>query len=163
MTSPKSVHLENVRGVRDELLQLIEGMDYCLDWKADADSWSPREVIYHLLDTPPGGLDSVVRGVLSGGLREYDLWADLSNMTPERAGHDMERVQEDIRRFFQNMEQALSPASDDNFQEKRVVVNNHTRGTHEERTLDQVLERAFSRHWREHLAQVQEVREALGV
>ena len=49
-------------------------MDYCLDWKPDASAWCARQVVYHLLNTPPGGLASVVKGVLSGGLtRNYEV------------------------------------------------------------------------------------------
>ena len=105
MTSQKETHLTSVHRIRDELMQTLDGMDYCLDWKPEPAAWSAREVIYHLLDTPPGGVHRVLAGVLSGQLREYDLWADRSNMTAERLAYDAERVRQDIGRFFQGMEE----------------------------------------------------------
>ncbi len=84
MVSLRDASLENARAIRTELLHLLEGMDYCLDWKSDPSSWCTREVVYHLLDTPPGGIHSILQGTLSGELKEFDLWADRTNMTPER-------------------------------------------------------------------------------
>lgn len=163
MTSQKEIHLENIRSIQVELTQVLDGMDYCLDWKPDADSWSAREVVYHLLDKPPGGVGRVLKGLFSGTLKEYDLWADLSNMTPERQGYDMAQVTQDIDRFFQGLTEAVALAAEEDFERKSVLVHNKTRGTDEPRTATMLLERGFTRHWREHLAQLRGLREALGV
>lgn len=145
------------------LLHLLEGMDYCLDWKADPSDWSARQVVYHLLDTPPGGLISVVRGMISGDLTEYDLWADLDNVTPERQTHDLDRVLQDINAFFSSMQETLAGADGLDLTEMRAVVHNKTRGTDDERTAVEILERGFGGHWAGHLEQLQELRESLGV
>ena len=113
MTSKKLAHLENVRAIQTELAHLIEGMDYCLDWKPDPSEWSPREVLYHLVDTPSGGIHSVVRGILSGEVEEFDLWSDESNITPERQGYDAAQVQRDVSQILEALEESLEAASDE--------------------------------------------------
>ncbi|MSQ07109.1 MAG: hypothetical protein EXR54_02270 [Dehalococcoidia bacterium] len=163
MTSQKETHLTSVRRIRDELSQTLEGMDYCLDWKPDPATWSAREVIYHLLDTPPGGVHRVLMGILSGQLTEYDLWADKSNMTPQRAAYSLEQVRADLMRFFQGLEAAVGMAEEGDFAGRSVLVHLKTRGRDETRTPQVLLERGFTRHWGEHLAQLRALREALGV
>ena len=66
MTTGKLAHLEDARTIHAELLRLVEGMGYCLDWKPDPSQWSARQVIYHLLETPPGGLAPLLRGIFPG-------------------------------------------------------------------------------------------------
>ena len=163
MSSQRDAHLETIRAVKAELTQILDGMDYCLDWKPEDNVWSAREVVYHLLDTPPGGLHRVVRGMFAGTLKAYDLWADLSNLTPERQGYDMAQVKQDIDRFFQGMDEAFSLASEEDFEGRSVLVHNKTRGVNELRTARMLLERGFGRHWREHLDQLRTLRESLGV
>jgi hypothetical protein len=163
MASQKEAHLTTIRGIQAELLPLLDGMDYCLDWKPEADAWSAREAVYHLLDTPPGGAHRILKGMFTGTLTEYDLWADRSNMTPERLAYDAEQVRVDIGQFFRGMEEAMSLAAEADFEGKSVLVHLKSRGLDEPRTAQQLLERGFSRHWGEHLAQIRELREALGM
>ena len=163
MTTQKEAHLATIRSIRAEMLQLLDGMDYCLDWKPDPGSWSAREVAYHLLDTPPGGVHRVLRGMLSGTVREYDLWADRSNMNALRQGYDTERVRQDIGGFFQGMEEAVGAAAEEDFAGKSTLAHLRTRGRDETRTAQMLLEGLFARHWREHLGQIKALREALGV
>ena len=163
MVSSLDSHLAAMRDAQERLLNLLEGMDYCLDWKPDPLAWSARQVVYHLLDTPPGGLASVVNRIISGGLTEYDLWADLDNMTPERQEFDLERVLQDINGFFSSMQETLSATNVQDLLEKRAVVHNKSRGTDDERTAGDILERGFGGHWAGHYEQLQELRELLGV
>ena len=163
MTTGKQHHLRSAQSIKAELLAVLEGMDYCLDWKGDTAEWSARELVYHVLDTPPGGVHSLVKGVLSGELREYDLWSDLTNMTPERAGYDLAQVTADVESFFQGLEDALSGASDEELETKTVMIHQKTRGVDEERTPNAILERTLNGHIREHLIQLQELREALAI
>ena len=162
MTSLRDRHLETARSIGAELLGLLEGMDYCLDWKPEPSVWCVREVVYHLLDTPPGGIHSVVRGILSGELLEYDIWADRTNMTKERQSKDMTQLQEDIDALFQGLEQALVMASDDDLSGKPVMAHLRSREINEPRTVDMLLERGLDGHWREHLNQIVELRALLG-
>jgi hypothetical protein len=163
MASQKEAHLATIRSIHAELLQLLDGMDYCLDWKPDSSAWSAREVVYHLLDTPPGGVHRVLRGILSGQLKGYDLWADRSNMSPERLVYDAERVRRDINHYSQSLEEAVAALSEDDFAGKSVLVHLRSRDRAETRTAEALLEGVFARHWREHLGQIRALREALGV
>lgn len=163
MASRKEHHLETVQSVRDQLLALLEGMDYCLDWKPDSASWSARQAVYHVLDTPPGGLNQLLWGTLSGELGEIDLWADRDNMTPDRLSYDLDQMNEDINEFFRDTNEALESASPDDFEQKSVLIHFKSREADEQRTLDELLAGAFERHWQEHLGQIRELREALGL
>ena len=163
MASIRDACLENSRAIRCELLQLMEGMDYCLDWKPDPASWSVREVVYHLVDTPSGGIHSVLMGILSGGTEEFDLRSDLTNMTPERQGHDAERVQQDFLQVLDGLEQSLTSARDEDLAAKSAMVHQRNRGWDEPRTAQNLLEGLFARHWREHLGQIRGLKESLGV
>ena len=163
MTTGKQIHLESARRIKSELLAALEGMDYCLDWKQEPTEWSAREMVYHILDTPPGGVHSLVKGILSGEVQEYDLWSDLTNVTPERSGYDMAQITADIESFFQGLEDALSGSSDKDLETKTVMMHQKSREIDEERTLKSILERTFDGHMRDHLAQLRSLREDLGL
>ena len=163
MTSQRDVHLEEIRAIRAELLELVDGMDYCLDWKPDEASWCVREVVYHLLDTQPGGIHSVLRGIISGELDEFELWSDRDNMTPERQGYYLESIVEDIDGLFQGLELALESATDGDLSGKSAMVHQRNREWDEPRTVENLLEGLFARHWREHLGQIRELRDSLGM
>ena len=163
MTTGKQAHLESARRTKSKLLAALDGMGYCLDWKQDPAEWSPREIVYHILDTPPGGIHSLVKGILSGEVREYDLWSDLTNVTPERSGYDMAQITADIESFFQGLDDALSGYSDEDLETKTVMMHQKTRGVDENRTLKAILERTLDGHMLDHLVQLRGLREALGI
>ena len=56
MTTLRDGLLEDAHSIRAELDWLLAGMEYCLDWKPDQGAWSAREVVYHIVDTPEGGI-----------------------------------------------------------------------------------------------------------
>lgn len=163
MTIQRDIHLENLRTIRSELFGLLEGMDYCLDWKPDPNSWSAREVIYHLVDTPSGGLDTILRGILSGELREFDVTPDLTNLTPERQAGDLQQAQQDLARVLDGIEEVVAGARDEEIATRASVAHLRARGRDEERTAQMLLEGLFARHWRAHLGQLRELRDTLGV
>ncbi len=163
MVTGKQAHIESVRNIKNELLAVLEGMDYCLDWKQDSEEWSARELVYHVLDTPPGGAHGLIKGIISGEISEYELWSDLTNVTPERAAYDLDRLNADIETFFQSLEDSLSGISDADLETKKVLMHQRTREVDEERTLDAVLERTLNVHIKDHLAQLQELRDALAI
>ena len=152
---------ENLDSLQSSLLELLDGMNYCLDWKPDDSSWLPREVVYHLLDTPPGGMAAIVKGIVSGEINEYEIWSDRTNVTEARSTLDMEEVEADISAFFSAFAGALQPAGDQDLQARHVLMHQRTRDQDEERTLETALA-GFDRHWRAHLEQLGELREALG-
>jgi hypothetical protein len=101
--------------------------------------------------------------MISGEISEYDLWSDLTNMTPERAAFDLDQVNADIETFFQSLEDSLSNISDADLETKKVLMHQRTREVDEERTLDAVLERTLNVHIKDHLAQLQDLRDALAI
>ncbi len=163
MSSRKAANLDTVLGIRAELNALLEGMDYCLDWKADPSAWSARQVVYHLLDTPTGGIPKILGGMLSGELAEFEIVADLDNMTPTRQSNDLEVVLQDIGGYFQALQESLELATETDFDEKSALVHLRSRGAHEQRTVQEILDRALNGHWSGHLTQIRELRDALGM
>ena len=153
---------DNIETLRSSLLKVLDGMNYCLDWKPEESDWSAREIVYHIIDTPPGGMASVVKGIVSGEITEYEIWSDRSNVTEARATLDMAEVETDITAFFDVFSKALAAATDDDLQGRRALMHQRTRGQDEERTLEAALA-GFDRHWRAHLEQLGELRSALGL
>ena len=153
---------ENVTSLRNGLLELLGGMDYCLDWKPGEDDWSAREIVYHLLDTPPGGNAALVQKIIVSEISEYEIWSDRTNVTGERATLDMGEIEGDIAAFFEQFDAALASASDDDLRERRVLMRQRTRGEDVERTLAEALA-GIDRHWRAHMEQLRELRDALGL
>ena len=152
---------ENVDSLRTILLELLDGMNYCLDWKPEEAEWSAREIVYHVIDTPPGGMASVVQGIVSGEITEYEIWSDRTNITEARATLDMTEVEGDIAAFFETFNAALVAASDDDLGGRRALMHQRTRNEDVERTLEESLA-GFDRHWRGHMEQLAGLRAALG-
>ena len=163
MTSQKEVNQNKVSGIRSELVGLVDGMDYCLDWKPEPAAWSVRQVVYHILDTPAGGIHEVVWGMLSGELAEFEIFADRDNMTAERMAYDLEQIREDIDEFFSELDQAIESATEADFDQKSALAHLRSRGVDEDRTVQELLDRAFEGHWRGHLTQINELRDSLGM
>ena len=154
-------NLATVRRIRDELTALLEGMDYCLDWK-DGDNWCAREVLYHLVDTPEGGIGSVIAGVLDGTRAEITILPDANNITPERMAADIDEAQAGPLAILQTAEEAIAAASDADFAERTAMAHLPHRDVHEVRTAQAFID-GLERHWGEHLAQLRAIRETLGV
>ena len=163
MTEGKQSFLEDAQAIHGELLQLVEGMGYCLDWKPDPAQWSARQVIYHLLETPPGGIAPLLRSIFSGSIQQFDLWAGQDNVTPERLTLELETVESDIGRYFQDLQETITAAGEEDFTGRTVMAHWKTYGWVQERTAKELLEGLFARHWREHMVQLGELREALGL
>ena len=163
MTNHRGEHLEKIRAIRGQLLANLEGMDYCLDWKPNADSWSVREVVYHLVDTPEGGLHTLISGMLSGQTKEFDLTPDLNNMNPERQTLDLNRVLLDVGQVLDGLETAVLAANDEELAKITVLAHLKAKGIDEERTPQMLLEGLFVRHWQGHVDQLRELRETLGI
>ena len=154
-------NLATVRRIRDELTGLLAGMDYCLDWK-DADNWCAREVLYHLVDTPEGGIGSVIAGVLNGTRDEVTILPDANNMTPERMATDIEEATAGPLGILQTAEDAIAAAADSDFTDKTAMAHLPHREIHEVRTAQAFID-GLERHWGEHLNQLRTIRETLGV
>ena len=154
-------NLATVRRIRDDLTGLLEGMDYCLDWK-DGDNWCAREVLYHLVDTPEGGIGGVIAGVLDGTRDEVTILPDANNMTPERMAADIDEVAVGPLAIILTAENAIAAASDADFVERTAMAHLPHRDIHEVRTAQAFID-GLERHWGEHLNQLRTIREALGM
>ena len=163
MTNAKQAHLEAARSIKTELLAGLDGMDYCLDWKQEPDEWSARELVYHILDSPPGGVHTLIKGILSKEILEYEIWSDLTNVTPERAEYNMPQIIADIESLFQGLDDTLSASSDDDLNTATAMMHHKTRGIDEERSASSILERSLDGHMRDHLSQLQSLRDALAI
>ena len=161
MDAAVAEHRQNLAATHQRLAGLLDGMDYCLDWKPDAAAWSVRELVYHLLDTPAGGWPPIIAGTLSGELAEYEIQSDLTNLTPERSAADLGQIRSDIDAYFAQFAAALEPAADADLTAKAAMMRHLTRQQHEPRSVGQMLA-GFDRHWQEHLQQLAELRDALG-
>lgn len=159
--STRAENLATVRRIREELTGLLDGMDYCLDWK-DGDNWCAREALYHLVDTPEGGIGSVIAGVLDGSLTEVTILPDISNMTPERMNADIADALAGPLSILQTAEDAIANAADADFQSRTALAHLPHREIHEIRTAQSFID-GLARHWGEHLNQLREIREALGM
>lgn len=155
-------HIDNLHAARDQLLELLDGMDYCLDWKLEPADWSARQVVYHLLESPPGGLQKVLWAAISEE-EAIEVWAGDDNITPERASYDLEQVLEDIAGFFTSMQEALEAAGEQDSGGKSVLDRHQTSGGGQDYTVGRLLDSMFGAHWREHMDQIQALRDALGM
>ena len=154
-------NLATVRRIRDELTGLLAGMDYCLDWK-DGDNWCAREVLYHLVDTPEGGIGGVIAGVLNGTRDEVTILPDANNMTDERMATDIDEALGGPLSILQTAEDAIAAASDADFTERTAMAHLPHREIHEVRTAQAFID-GLERHWGEHLNQLRTIRESLGM
>ena len=155
-------NLATVSRIRAELTALLDGMDYCLDWK-DGDGWCAREVLYHLVDTPEGGVGSIIAGVLDGSRPEITILPDINNMNPERMAAEPAEALAGVLAILQTVEEAIAAVADDDFEQRTTLAHLPARGIDETRTAQSLVDGIFARHWGEHLSQLREIRDALGM
>ena len=165
MTSKRTALLTGVQEIRTELDRLLDGIDYCFDWKLNDGEWSGREVAYHLVDTPKGGVHAALRGMLDGTLHELQIDADLTNLDEERRLKDIAGVKEDLETVLAGLEQVLSSTTDEQLEDRQVPVliqRNDGSDAHEW-SPGYLAHRAITAHWPAHLRQLAEIRDALGI
>ena len=155
--------LVDIRTLKQDLTDVLDGMDNCLDWKNDPTSWSAREVIYHLIDTPAEGMDLLVRRILKTEGEAFELVPDISNMSEVRLLNDKEQVKADIFNILDNLELIIADVSWEELSEKTILVHLVSQGTNEERTALSVLRGLFIRHWSQHVVQLKNIRSSLGL
>ena len=151
-----------VQAMREQLSQTLDGMDYCLDWKSTDEEWSAREVLYHLVDTPPGGIHSAARGVLQGEITELTLPPDVTDTSGDRAQADVDQIMSEVGEVLSGLERVIDESSEADL-EKSLPVHLPARGTTEERTLGRIIAGSIDFHWADHLGQLKALREGLGL
>jgi len=152
-----------IRTLKQDLTDVLDGMDNCLDWKKDPDSWSAREVIYHLIDTPAEGMDLLVHRILKTEGEVFELVPGISNMSEVRLLNNIEQVKADIFNILDNLELIITDASWEELTEKTIVVDLVAQCTNEERTILNLLQGLFIRHWSQHVIQLKNTRSSLGL
>tara|TARA_B110000014_G_C19815607_1_gene423311 strand:+ start:69 stop:560 length:492 start_codon:yes stop_codon:yes gene_type:complete len=152
-----------IRTLKQDLTDVLDGMDNCLDWKNDPNSWSAREVIYHLIDTPAEGMDFLLRRALKTEGEAFELVPDINNMSEMRLLNDIEQVKADILIILDNLELIITDASWEELTEKTIVVDLVAQGTNEERTVLNLLQGLFIKHWSQHVIQLKNTRASLGL
>ena len=163
MTSQKDAYLEAIDSYEKELERLLDGIDYCFDWRPEEGEWSAREVIYHMLHSPVGGVHSAVKGMLSGQPETVNLIADETHLTPERQERDLDGVRQDISELLSGLREAVTSASEEDLDNAEAPVYLSRTGATEPRTARTMVERIFVNHWKSHLEQIAALRESLGL
>ena len=163
MTTKRDSFVQEIQSIRSELHRLLAGMDYCLDWKPDAEEWCAREIAFHLVDTPEGGMHSSIRQTLDSSSTELALHSSRTNMTPERQQKDLSAIQEELDAVLSGMEAVLDSTNDAEMAEKTVLAHSMRANAVVPWPAEDLIERVLINHWREHLGQLGELRDALGV
>ena len=113
-----------------------------------------------MLYTPPGGVPEILQGLLSGEVQEYDLWADQKYLTEEAEGWTPEQVKEQFSHYFHLLEEQLAELDDKTLEDTTAMVHQRNRHWDEPRPAQWLVERLFAGHWREHLVQLGELKQA---
>ena len=162
MTGKELTHLENIRAIRNRMLNVLSGMDACIDETTQNESWSTREIIYHLSDTPSGGLGALFQGMISNSVLEFDLTPDLTNVTSDREKTTLEDGIADLTTILDQIESEVSEATLESLEETTVMCHHLSRESDEVRSLENLLRGLFARHWIAHLEQLELLKRELG-
>lgn len=160
MALPREQGLADVLDIRTELFQILDGMEDVLDWRTDEESWSAREVITHMLYTPPGGVPAILKEILEGTTEEYDLWADQKYLSDEAKEWTLGQAKEELSGYLDSLEEELEGTTDTALAETSALVHQRNRHWDEPRPALWLVERLFAGHWREHLVQLKELKAA---
>ena len=52
LTIQSEGYIHHTREIYHDITITLDGIDCCLDWKANPNEWSARETIYQLIDAP---------------------------------------------------------------------------------------------------------------
>ena len=163
MTTLKQSILDSAKELQQDLDTVLEGMDYCLDWKQDDDEWSAREVLWHVLEDPEGGIPNTVAGILDGSRTEVTIIADETHLNDERQAMDMDQIRAALSEYFDTLDSVLADATDEDISGKAASCWFPLRNHREDRTAQDLLEGLFLNHWRDHVGQLREIQEGLGL
>ena len=162
MTGKELTHLENIRAIRNRMLNVLSGMDACIDETTQNESWSTREIIYHLSDTPSGGLGALFQGMISNSVLEFDLTPDLTNVTSDREKTTLEDGISGLTTILDQIESVVSDTTPEILEDTTIICHHLSRQTDEVRSLENLLRGLFARHWIAHLEQLELLKCELG-
>ena len=159
MPSKVPTHLENVKLIRDRMIDVLSGMETFIDVTTDSESWSIRDIIYHLSDTPTGGLGELFQGMISKTVLEFDLTPDLTNVTPNRENTTLEDGRSDLIYILDRIESIVSQSTPDILENTTIICHHLSRKIDEVRSLENLLRGLFARHWIAHLDQLESLKQ----
>ena len=163
MTTLKESILQSAKEVQEELGTVLEGMDYCLDWKPNDDEWSAREVLWHILEDPEGGIPKAVQGIVQGSLPELTIIADETHLNAERQAMDLDQIRGALKEYFATLENVLGDATDAQLRDSTTSCWFPLRNHREDRSAQNLLEGLLLNHWRDHVGQLKDLRAELGM
>ncbi len=163
MTTQRDSILQGASEIQKDLETVLEGMDYCLDWKPDDSEWSAREVLWHIIEDPEGGIPKAVQGILQGTLPELTIIADETHLNPEREAMDLDAIRGELKSYFAKMNEVLTGATDSQISQLTTSCWFPLRDLREDRTAQNLLEGLFLSHWRDHLTHLRHLRSSLGL
>ena len=153
--------IQEVLRIQSLLEKILEGMEAYIDWKNNADDWSVREIVYHLVDLPPEGGHIALGGILEGTTLAISTISDTSNVTPTRFAKGFAEVKEELDEILNGLIAALALTNDSELA-NRTYTHTSPGGEKNIRSAQFVIERMFAGHWIKHVQQMSEVREQLG-
>ena len=155
MTSLTKSILRRANQLERDLEKSIEGMDYYIDNKLDIEEWSVREVLWHILEDPEGGMPKAVESIIDGTLSELTIVADETHLTLERQSMDLPAIRQEIGAYFRQLKEVLSVVSDGQISRITISCWFPLKNHREDRTSEALLEGLFLRHWSDHVKQLQ--------
>ncbi|HCG90663.1 MAG TPA: hypothetical protein DEZ08_02330 [Dehalococcoidia bacterium] len=123
-----------------------------VDFCPDETSWSIRQHIYHLLDTPTGGIHSIMTTVKTNPKETLVIIPDLDNITEDNQKKTTLEIQADLINYSKSFHNCLSLYSEEDLDQIIIQTSLPKRGIIEDRTPRSLLDRLFVRHWSEHIS-----------
>ena len=126
-------NLATVRRIRAELMALLEGMDYCLDWK-EGDGWCAARSYITWWTRPRAAWGRSLPASWTAAGAEVVILPDISDITPARAAAGIAEALAGPLSALQTLEDAVSAAGDADFDARttwaRPAGARHSRVAH---------------------------------
>jgi hypothetical protein len=134
------------------LSSILERNKNDVDSCPDETSWSIRQHIYHLLDTPTGGIHSIMTTVKTNPKELLVIIPDLDNITEADQKKTSLEIQTDLINYSKLFHSCLSLYSEEDLDQIIIQTSLPKRGIIEGRTPRSLLDRLFVSHWSEHIS-----------
>ncbi|MFL2644310.1 MAG: hypothetical protein ACJ0KI_01385 [Dehalococcoidia bacterium] len=133
-------------------IKAIISKPYCdLDKPLGKDGWSLRQHIYHLIDTPIGGLHTGLEQAMSIPDFILEIIPDLDNLNEERRVFNHIEILKDLDNYSYAFHKVLASYNQSKLDTIIIETSFPKRGFKEDRSARTLLDRLFVRHWSEHL------------
>lgn len=153
--------LKRATQLERDLEESLVGMDLYIDKKLDLTEWSVREVLWHILEDPEGGIPNAVESIIDGILPELTIVADETHLNWQRESMDLSQIRQEIHKYFRRLEEVLYKVTDGQIAQITTSCWFPLRNYREDRTSEALLEGLFLKHWADHIKQLRELQSAL--